>query len=268
MNDIKASAYFYLFNVKRFSFPYREAVANFCTFFDEVICATIKDEDDSASLLHALALEFPNFHVVETDIKLGDNRFDGKLKTEALKRCTHPIRVIMDGDERVALSNKPKWREAYARLLNSPGVDGLLVPVIDEWGARDQINVEKDIGQKFRIHKDTVVTRGVIPSAELSGGRFDTSRSDSTEPLLTNGSLANFVPFVPRMAFTPMLASMLAGYPYVLHEGYLDLQARIKLNTEFWKGHWENRSGHEERVETNLLNLSRAATIPHGLPLV
>lgn len=264
----KSSIYCYLFNITRFSFPYREALTNFATFADEVVCSTIKDEDGSAGLLHALATELPNLRIVETEITTDDNRFDGKLKTEALKRTTHPIKIIADCDERFPLSNKPLWEERYTWLLAQPShVHGLLIPVIDLWGSKENVRADKETGLKFRLHRDTVVSRGVIPQAELYNGLFDTKLSDSTEPLLANGQLANFASFMNRTDLMPMFVSMLHRFPYVIHEGYLDLEARAKLNAEFWKPKWEQRSGHEENVETELRKLKRVATVPHGLPL-
>jgi len=68
MSEPKSSIYCYLFNAKKFSFSYRETLTNFSQFADEVVVATIKDEDNTAALLHELAKELPNLKVVETDI--------------------------------------------------------------------------------------------------------------------------------------------------------------------------------------------------------
>ncbi len=266
--SIQSSIYCYLFNLRTYAFDYKEALTNFCAFADEVVCATIKDEDGSRYLLHELAKDLPNLKIVETDIQLTNNRFDGLLKTAALKATTHPIKIIADGDERFLLSQKALWQHHYDQLMGISDIDGLYIPVLDLWGARDQIRAEVEIGQKFRIHKSTIVQRGVLPAAEMGGGRFDTSMSDSTEPLLANGGLGRFMSIVSRTNLMPMFSRTLAAFPYVVHEGYLSLENRAKINTDFWKPHWENRSGHEENVETNLARLQRVPTLAHGLPLV
>lgn len=268
MSDpIKSTIYCYAFNLKRFAFSYVEALTNFCAFSDEVICATIKDEDDSPALLHTLALELPNLHIVETDISLSDNRFDGRLKTEALKRATNPIRIIADLDERFILAQKPIWQNAFANLLSHHSLDGILVPVLDLWGSPKRIRSDQHIGQKFRFHKDTVVKRDVIPQAVRPGGLIDTSLSDTTEPCLRDGNLARFTSLTPSVALIPTFARALSTEMYVVHEGFLDLKARVNINKEFWKKKWEERSGKREKVVVDETELKRVPTVEHGLPI-
>lgn len=266
MPDIKATIYCYGFNLARFSIPYRAALTNFCAFADEVICATIPDEDDSPRLLRELAAELPNLRVIESDVKLNDNRFDGKLKTAALAAATHPIRIIADLDERFPLSQRAIWQTLYARLLNRGDIDGFLIPVLDLYGSPTRIRADTQIGQKFRVHKASVVSRGVLPEAD-HGARFDTSKSDSTEPLARNGRLANFASITSATSLYPILARSLVNTPYVIHEGYLDLEARARINAEFWKKAWEERSGRPENVKTDVNALREIPTIEHGLPL-
>jgi hypothetical protein len=267
MNDIKSSIFCHAFNLTTYPFSVETALRNFCAFADEVVVATLPCADNSPELLKALEAQLPNLRVVVTDIKLTDNRFDGKLKTAALRATTHPIKIIADADERFVLSQKPLWQSWFKTLLKEEGLDGLMVPVIDLWGATAQIRGDRDIGQKFRVHKATVVERGVIAQAERGSGYYDTSMSDSTEPLLAGGSLAHFASIVPKMYLMPLFSRMLADVPYVVHHGYLSLESRAKINREFWKEAWEQRSGHPENVETEVGELRRVPTVDHGLPI-
>lgn len=248
-------------------YNYKSAIQNFCEFADEVVCATIPCKDGTREALAEMESQYENFKVVETDISLSDNRFDGKLKTAALQATTNPIKIIADGDERFLLPQKEIWEKNFELLmeLRKDGVDGLLIPVVDLWGDKDHIRVDKPIGQKFRIHLDTVKSRGVIPQAELGGGLFDTSMSDSTEPINEMGHLARFVSVVEGNVMHPLFARGLIGQPYVIHLGYLDLKHRAEKISQFWKPHWEARSGKEEDVEMEVEILKQYPTIKHGL---
>ena len=272
---MKLSLYFYLFNAAKRQFDLDGTVANFTSFADEVVCSTIPSEDDTYERLFAWQdkLGIDKFKVVMTDIKLSNNRFDGDLKTVALQACTkfnlrdHRVYIIADADERFPLSNKPLWVEAAQRLMIT-NVDGLLIPVLDLYGDEQHIRADKDIGCKFRMHKASIVRRGVIPEAEYMDGHFNTSLSDSTEPITEYGQLGRFVHVVgnPR-SLDPYHAKALIYSPYCLHYGYLDIQRRIKLNNEFWRGHWENRSGHTEKMESYETELTNLMSAKHGLPI-
>ncbi len=269
MSSLKSSIYFYFFNVNKMGYDYKSVTANFCAFADEVVCATIPCEDGTRESLAEMEKQYSNFKVVETDIKLSNNRFDGLLKTAALKATTNPIKIIADGDEKFLISQKPLWEKYYETLMHSKkdGVDGLLIPVLDLWGSKEKIRVDKNVGLKFRIHLDTIKSRGVIPEAELSDGFFNTKMSDSTEPLDQNGQLGRFISTIPSQYLHPLFSRSLVEHPYVVHFGYLDLKHRAEKVSAFWKPHWEARSGHEEEVETDERVLKEAQTIDHGLSI-
>jgi len=258
---MKLSAYTYLFNARKFDFDLDGMVENFTSFFDQTVVATIQSEDDTFERLVAWQDKLPygKLKIVFTDIKLSNNRFDGDLKTAALKECALSTvedprcYVIMDGDETIPLSARAKWLGAAQVLYNQTKVDGILIPSVDLY--QDKYHAKKAMGYKFRMHRDTVVKRGVIPEAELGNGLFDTSKSDSTEPLLANGQLARFVP-------------LYANDLYVLHWGHLDKQRRVKLNREFWRGHWKNRSGEEPKMALDEAEMANEKIMEHGLPLV
>lgn len=274
---MKLSCYFYIFNASNRQFDLDGAVTNFTSFFDEVVCATIPSEDDTHERLLAWQekLGAARFKVVMTDIRLSNNRFDGDLKTAALQACSKHTRqdprlyVIADADERFPLSNKPKWIEAGEKLFQMPFVDGLLIPVLDLHGDETKIPAGRNIGVKFRMHRETIVRRGVIPEAEYGDGFYNTALSDSTEPLTQFGDLGRFHHIiVSPQALNPYHAKSLIYSPYVLHYGYLDVSRRIKLNNEFWREHWENRSGHAETLVSHESELTNLMTIEHNLPLV
>lgn len=265
-HHIPASIYGYLFNAKRFSFPYRETLANFCAFADEVVIATIEDEDNTVALLQELTDKLPNLRVLPTDIKIdGNNRFDGQLKTAAMRATTHKIKIIADLDETFVLSQKPLWQQLYKRLLDTPEIDGFLVPSLDLWGSPKRIRSDQDIGQKFRVHKDTVYERGVPNFAERGSGLIDTSRSDTTEAINRNGDLCKFISLVSMINLYPAFARTLETFPYTVHHGYEKLEGKAAINRDFWKQHWEERSGRNENVVTELRDLEKVQTVEHGL---
>lgn len=259
---MKLSSYSYLFNARLRGFDLDGMVTNFTSFFDETVIATIPSEDDTYERL----LEWQNklgvdrFRVVMSDINISkSNRWDGDLKTVALQACSKSTAqeprcyCIMDGDEKVNLSYRPLWNAAGIALHAQPDVDGLLIPVIDL--IKDERHARPNMGYKFRMHKDTVVRRGVIPEAELGNGLFSTERSDSTEPILANGQLARFV-------------SLKSGVPImVFHYGHLDAERRAKLNREFWREHWKNRSGEEPKMALEASDVENEVAVEHGLEL-
>ena len=265
---MKISAYGYLFNARKFSFNIEETVANFCAFFDDVVCATVPSEDDTREVLTEMEKKYSNFRVIDSDIKiLGNNRFDGQLKTLAMKNCANEIRVIVDYDEKFILTQRPIWNNLATHLVNSPQIDGFLIPVLNLFGSKDKIKANENIGQKFRIHKKTVVERGVVKEAELGNGLFRTDISDSTEALVWGRKLANFATLIDPLRLNPIFAQNLINYPYVVHFGDLDLERRAKIGREFWAKAWSERSGKPENVITDAKELDNVQVISHNLPI-
>jgi len=268
---MKLSLYSYLFDARLRDFNAEETVANFVAFADEVVFATIPSEDDTYERLKALESQYAGkFRVVMTDISLSNNRFDGDLKTAALQACTKStdedprLYIIADADERFRAETKQTWL-SYGKLIWKSKLDGILLPVLDLYGDENSIRADQNIGLKFRIHKDTVVKRGVIPQAELGNGLFSTEKSDSTEPILANGQLARFAPV--EVSLNPQDSYHLSWVPHVFHLGHLDSTRRVKLNKEFWFQHWKNRSGENPKMVMDEGELSDVATIPHNLRL-
>lgn len=274
----KLSIYFYLFLARKNDFDLDGTIQNFTDFADEVVCATIQLPDDDTPVRLAEwenKLGSSRFRVVATDIKLSNNRFDGDLKTAALRGCTKStpeqprVYAIADADERFAPSNRPKWDEAAANLMRLPQYDGFMIPVVDLY--QDEYHVRSDqlFGYKFRLHKDTVAKRGVMPEAEMGNGLFRTDMSDSTEPLNANGTLARFVPIMHDQQHRwPSVSSCLNNYPYVFHYGHLDKERRARLNREFWREHWKARSGWEPVMPLKAEEVEKVPLVRHQIALV
>lgn len=267
------SLYGYLFNSTLRSFDLDGMVSNFTSFADEVVISTltIQEDDTLPRLLHYQeALGTARFKVVPVDMDITkDNRFDGALKTAAMRSCSVAnLLCIADADERFIAAQRPLW-DAWAERLEDTGfLDGLSIPVIDLYGRDQTIRADRPIGLKMRLHKHSVVRRGVPSFAERPDGFFDTSRSDSTEPILSDGRVAQFASIVTNpQLLRPQTCAGLCEYPYVIHLGYLDLARRARLGKEFWREHWERRSGHPEDVATEVSQLIGVPVIEHHLPL-
>lgn len=262
-------AFGYLFNARKFGFDTEKTVDNFCAFFNQVYCATVPSEDDTREVLAELEKKYPNFHVIDSNIKIkGNALFDGQLKTLAMNECKNKLRCIVDFDEIFPLSNRDKWDKYCEFLLGNNKVDGVMIASIDLYSSELKIRSDTSIGQKFRLHKDTVYARGVPNFARRGDGFVDTSRSDTTDPISEFGDLCQFVSITPQMLLTPMFADQLVDYPYTLHYGSVDYERRAKIGREFWAEAWSDRSGRPENVITNKNHLDSIQTIFHGLPLV
>lgn len=260
--------YGYLFNARKFDFDTEKTAANFCAFFDNVYCATVPSEDDTREVLADLEKRYSNFHVIDSNIQIAGNPFfDGELKTLAMNACKNKLRVICDWDEIFPLSNRDKWDKYCEYLLNIPQIDGIMVPSLDLHSSELKIRSDVPIGQKFRLHKDTVYARGVPNFARRSDGLVDTSRSDTTDAITANGDLCNFQSIVPQMWLNPMFCDQLVDYPYTLHLGSVNLERRAKIGREFWKSRWEERSNHEEQVATQVDQIDKYPLAYHNLPI-
>lgn len=242
-------------------FDWQNAIKRFSSFAEEVVVATNSNYDYAL-----LASHFNYDHkvrIVNADISFDDYAFDGKLKNAALEKCTQPFCILLDLDEIIPLSTKSRWVNATTRL--SPEfyvnkIDGLLVASVNLCGSE---LCYKDIGFKFYLHKNNVgIRRGVVDFAKLPNGKIDINRSDTTEPIYENGSLARFAPLSNSLEKIKS-----DNLPYVLHYWGVDKNRRIEQNN-FWNPHWKNRAGREvENEYKKLEDFSNIPTYEHGLPL-
>lgn len=270
MSDIKLSLYSYLFRARAGKFDLDAMVENFSSFADEVVIATLAVQEDD-TLDRLLKWEDTldgklKVLVIDMDIEK-NNRFDGDLKTAAMQACSHPIRVIADGDERFIASQRGKWDELAKQLLSNSHLDGWMIPVVDLYGHPEYIREDQSLGLKFRMHKSSVVRRGVPLFAEKGQGLFDTSMSDSTEPCRADGLLASFLCPYDHSLLHPSICRLLKDECYVIHEGFLNLERRAELGRTFWAKHWKNRSGKDENVATRASDLMEVNLVKHNLPL-
>ena len=82
--------------------------------------------------------------------------------------------------------------------------------------------------------------RGPVNWARKNNGTIDTSKSDTCELIDENGNLVYSIQ-------TPNDIDSLQSnnFPFVVHNGYLNLENRILRNYNFWENHWKIESGGE-----------------------
>ncbi len=269
----KTSIYFSAFNLIKNKFPYEENLKKACAFADEVVVAqnmTPEEakngkDDGSCDKLISFRDQYPNLKLVWTQFSYGDIRFDGAIKNAALQATTHPVKIQMDLDEYIPLSQKPKWEVFAAQMMAYGPVQCLMIPTLDLYGDEKKIRAHSQIGLKFRMHKEGM-TRGIMKDA-WRGTNINTSMSDTTELLDVNGNVPYSVRVAPAEFHNPVLAFGLTDFIYTVHEGYLSFEHRVNINKAIWKKAWEDRSGHAESTPTDISQLIHVPTVEHGLPL-
>ena len=260
------SIYTSAFNVIKGNFSYAEAIANFCSFADEVVVAVNTSEDNTLQIFQNLALLYKNLFIVQTNFSYTDPGLDGKIKNAALQACAHDVCLQLDLDERVLLSQKKLWYNISNDLLAAQS-HAIMVPVIDLF--RDEKYI-KSIGSKWYLHKRAGAYRGVVNFARLANGHHDTTKSDSCE--LTDG-WGNLLPSIyllnPQSDIqTKLLSIKQYDLPYVVHYGYLDLDRRIQLNKDFWSNHWSVEAGKQIDIPLDVNFFKDIPIIEHKLALL
>lgn len=261
---MKISIYVSAFNLVDNKFNYKRNLTKFSKFADEVVIAVNTSKDGTLEELTEYSKKFDNVIIISTAFSYDDIGFDGKIKNAALQATTGDIKIQMDFDEYIPLSQKSKWVALSEQLLASP-YDGLMVATIDLWGDKNKIRANHNVGLKFRIHK-AGLHRGIWYRARVND-KINTSMSDTCELLDSNGELANCVTLYESTHLMPILVSMLNKSIFTVHEGYLNFPARVDLSRKFWKKHWDMRSGEDEKVPMHLSDLTKEPTISHNLEL-
>ena len=232
------SVYTTAFNIVKGQFNVESAFKNFSAVGDEIVVATLKNEDNTLEVLKSLQDEYP-LKIVETDYTTKTFAVDGKLKEAALQACSNDFCIQLDADERVG--NVEEWYEFTSQNeqieLALGGADALMLPVVNLY--RD-VNLYKDIGFKWYLHRRNGLHRGVVNFARFSDGRFDTSKSDGCELIYEDGSL---VKSLKTPAFDYIESYADKKVPFVVHFGHMDLIRRIELNKNFWKDTWQSYDG-------------------------
>lgn len=268
---VQASCFGYIFNATKHGFMLEKVADNFLSVFQELVVATIPCEDDTRERLSILQKKYGNrVKVVDSQVSVSSNRFDGDLKTEAMNNCSFDVRIIMDFDEMCPVYEHTvlMWKN-IVNFLNSEqcsNLDGFFIPVVDLYGDKDHIK-DSPLGVKFRIHKKSIVKRGVPNFAQLPNGLIDTSKSDTTEAILGDGNLGKFANIIQPQFFDQKNTHLLFHAPFFVHFGFLDLNRRANLGKTFWAEKWEDRSGKKENVATEIKELTNTPVIKHNIDL-
>lgn len=203
------------------------------------------------------------YTVFKTEIPYSDPLFDGKIKNEALKKCTRGFCTLLDIDELLPMSTRQAWEEAMIGLKGS-SYDALLIPVVDLFNDE---NSYKSIGFKWFLHKNLpYINRGRVNFAIKADGKTDITKSDTTEIVDKDGNLIPAIPTIPTNLTDEQKLNYLRlnMTPYVIHVGYLDKEQRIR-QSEFWAPHWNNRAGQEVEKPITKEKLDKIPYFPHYL---
>lgn len=228
------SIYSSAFNLIKNGFDYRTSIDRFCNFADEVVVCVNTSEDRTLEELKKLRSEFSNLVIVESHYSYDDPLLDGKIKNNALQCTTCEVKVGLDMDEYIPQWQKPLWRQMAYGLLMENFCDCYMVPSINLYKDKDHYF---SITPKWYIHKSGLF-RGPVNYAKKPDGTINTLVSDSCELIDSNGNI------VRSVQFSKNTEDLESGYfPFVVHEGYINLDARLLRNKNFWAKHWLVESG-------------------------
>ena len=229
------SIYSSAFNLLINNFNYKFALDNFCSIADEVIICVNTSSDETLIYLQREQKTYSNLEIITSDISYDNPRLDGQIKNTALQATSvnHPIKIGLDMDEYIPLSQKYLWQDLAFNLLHDTCLS-YMVPSINLY--RDKSHYFS-ITPKWYIHK-TGLSRGPVNFAIKSDGFIDTQKSDGCELIDSFGNLVSY-------KMTPYdIESLRSGeLPFVVHAGYLSLEDRITRNINFWDNHWLLESG-------------------------
>jgi hypothetical protein len=228
------SIYSSAFNLIKNGFDYRTSIDRFCNFAEEVVVCINSSEDRTLSELKYISRFYPHLVIVETDYSYDDPLLDGKIKNAALQATTHEVKVGLDMDEYIPQWQKPMWNRIAQNLLTDLYSSCYMVPSINLYKDKDHFF---SITQKWYIHKSGLF-RGPVNYAIKPDGTINTQVSDSCELIDSYGNIARSAQFSKR------LEDLESGnFPFVVHEGYINLDARLLRNKNFWAKHWLVESG-------------------------
>lgn len=272
--DSLFSIYTSLYKVNENSFDYHRALINFCSFADEVWVALSREEEDTDNSYDSLAnwkkkYNAENLHFVRSTWSFASNKFDGQFKNDALQKTTFPLKIQMDSDEIIPLSQRHRWVLYVQQFLSQSRYQALFIPSLDLWGNEKYIRKNVKIGFKWRMHKAGLY-RGVVNFAKLDNELFDPEKSDSCDLIDRNGDLVPTAVISPTNGLNPIELNqypfLLQDHPYTLHYGYVNFDRRVGVVNKFWKPHWYNR-GHKEVKITSKEELQKEEVIEHNLLL-
>jgi hypothetical protein len=228
------SIYTSAFNLIKNQFDYKNTLEKFSKFATEVVIAINTSEDNTVDAIKKLALEYTNLRIVECAFSYSDPWLDGKIKNHALQNTKYPIKLGLDMDEYIPLSQKKIWLNLADNLLGDSRYLCYMIPSVNLY---KDYNHYYSIGPKWYLHKGGLF-RGPVGFARKSDGTVDTSKSDTCELIDQKGNLVSSLPF--DCDIHSLRKKLL---PYVIHTGYVNLDARLIRNKNFWSQHWYTESG-------------------------
>lgn len=228
------SIYSSAFNVIKNDFDYSRSIDRFCDFADEVVIAVNESEDETLEKFLEAQSNKSNLKIVKTNFSYEDPLLDGKVKNEALQNTSKKIKIGLDLDEYIPLSQKQIWIDISKLLMSNDKAGCVMIPSLNLYKNYDCYS---SVGLKWYLHKEGF-QRGAVNFARNNDGTVDTSKSDTCELIDQFGNL------VPSLAFKNSIEALRTGFlPFVVHTGYVDLEKRIKRNKNFWIKHWRTESG-------------------------
>ena len=267
------SIYSTAFNVIKNNFDYKDAVKNFCLFAQEVVISINKSDDDTWEAFEELKKTYGNLTTIPASVSYEDPCIDGKLFNLALQNTTQEFKILLGLDQRIPLRQRENW-EQLAYSLRFASHDAYLIPVLDLWGSKSKIRWDPEANVSFQwfLHKDGL-ERGVVDFAQLPNGKFDPSKSDSSELIYPDGKLVKHEHYLQGGSPTNLKDYLLAleeQSVYVFHLGYMNFENRIKVNEDIWREQWEEIRPPEKRenaVALSVEELKKHPTFEHNLKL-
>jgi len=269
---IKHSIYTSAYNLNKMGFNYQDVLWNWAAFLNgtgQIVIAVNTSDDDTYDSLRQCQMYAKmsggntEWTIFKTDIPYSDPLFDGKIKNEALKRCTGEFCTLLDMDEVLPLHTRAAWDRAMGALSDC-AYDAAFLSVIDLFHNERHY---KTLGQKWYLHKNQpYLRRGRVAFAARADGTTDISRSDTCELINEDGTLAHAAGLFTGMPDHAKLTMMAQGLvPYVVHLGWLTKQQRLRQSA-FWAPVWSARDGTKVEQPLTEAELDQTPYYPHNLP--
>lgn len=231
------SIYHSAFNLIKHGFVgWRQSLQNSCLFADEVVVAVNTSTDGTKEEIEKTLHSYSNWKIIETNFSYQDPWLDGKIKNEALQACSQEFKIQLDLDEYIPLWQKPMWENLAFQLkfANQQCFSIASVNLYKDWEHLFSIT------NKQYMHKGQAYRAPCIRSRKPDG-TINTLIGDGCDLVDLQG---NYV----STAFTSNVKDHLENNisPFVVHFGYIDLDARLKRNHEFWHEHWYIEGGGQD----------------------
>lgn len=256
---MKISVYTSAFNIVKHGFVHWEKSLQLSSkLADEVIVCVNTSEDNTIEAINEIGLE--NLKIIQSDISYDDPLLDGKVKNTALQACTGDILIQLDLDEYIPENQHSIWKTYAWQLMSDENTDCYMFPVLNLMGSWCSY---KDTGNKWYMHKRGFY-RGPVGFARKIDGTVDTTKSDTCELIDSYDML------VRCKTLSPRIEDLRSGSPFVVHFGYLDLNARVQRNQEFWGEHWQKESGGiapPHKVHMNIEEFNGETILKHGISI-